>query len=1135
MRLLPLFIVTAGCVRDAPLPFVGKCAVYPSGVYEYGKIGIGTCLAGPNDLRFAGDPEDPTLLVTNANPYRIFDGGNVVAIPWNNIDMFDSRNLIHTLDPVAVDLPDFAGGLDVMDDLGILGVRLSENARTRVWDDSVWLLDLSDPSAPRLSDRGTDGSAHVRVMSDPVDTVIDPETGLAFVANRTSHTISVLDTTGDTVKVIRPWPEYMVTAAVFDDADEDGSSASLIRFIVLDEQYMPDDTWTLSWVDGTWRVWMPAIDGLWRATTYGDGTYRESALGIELALENAPNSVDEIADPFYLTLVPGRMMFTDVGSIRGASNDDYVGKWSFDRSVLLDGRNGRWDAAVGAPSALIYDDQLWMFYDGQRDLVGANGESAIGLTNSIDGLNFNRVQSDPVLSASQEHEGDHIADPHVVFDVEANHWRMYYSAFDGKQWSIGHATSDDLVVWTPDASPIFDPGDGIEAAAPAVSIAIGKWQMWYARWDGTEWTVGVAESPDGTQWVDAGTALAFVDGEVLHDHAFPPGPAIQGNETASFQIRGEMTGLHQIPLEPAVPFASEMYGWAADVVAGYWLNAGDAGPESVGGVRIDSTERFTNGGRAWLTITSRSGRDRIGLADMDADGALTAQSGAIFTGGDDSFDRGGVSYPVVFEDDGSYRMLYAGQKNGRTTIGLATSEDGEDWTAAGQVLSRGGDWDSVSIVPTSVQPLDGGGWRLWYSGYDGARWRVGSARSSNGEDWSKEPALRGYIFGPGTPGTWDDSGVRDAFVITDNDGDHMWYAGNDGDFWQGGYAFRERGSDDWARHMIPEIEETAPVLNLIGGLFHPGGILRPVVELTNGGYAVWFAGYYNNTSRVGRAYGARPDALNKAPRRPTVGDTLVFDTQRGDASQKAIPLDTIVRDNGARGVGLTSLTLDPERGMLYAVSKLLSYVFVIDIRDDTDLDGSEHDGVPFRDLNYLDVEALLVAETSSNLTGFRQIVSVPDRDEIYAIVDAPETIATLDISMVIDDEYPDVINDVFRGWLVAPRGGERDEGETSQSSVGPGQMVAHSDGRHVFLSNFNRNSVTRYDLTLGPYGTLVGETPLVGENPYAMTLSPDERFLVVANYTGEINGVEVSSTIAVLDADPASPTYMEVRTWIANQ
>jgi len=120
------------------------------------------------------------------------------------------------------------------------------------------------------------------------------------------------------------------------------------------------------------------------------------------------------------------------------------------------------------------------------------------------------------------------------------------------------------------------------------------------------------------------------------------------------------------------------------------------------------------------------------------------------------------------------------------------------------------------------------------------------------------------------------------------------------------------------------------------------------------------------------------------------------------------------------------------------------------------------------------------------------------------------------------------------GWLPTARGLERDEGVDSRSSVGPGQMVLHPDGKRLFVSQFNRNSITTYDLSLGPYGTLVRETPLVGENPYSLALSPDGRFLVFGNTTGELHEEEANSTLGILDVDEASPSYLEVRTWIAN-
>jgi hypothetical protein len=440
-----------------------------------------------------------------------------------------------------------------------------------------------------------------------------------------------------------------------------------------------------------------------------------------------------------------------------------------------------------------------------------------------------------------------------------------------------------------------------------------------------------------------------------------------------------------------------------------------------------------------------------------------------------------------------------------------------------------------------VQALSGGGWRLWYSGFDGARWRIGTAQSSDGEGWSRTPTLRGYEFAPGAPGEWDDSGVQDAWVVTDETGDHLWYAGFDGNVWRGGYAFRADAADEWLRAMIGDTEQPRPVLDTIGGLFHPDGVQRPVVLPTSDGLEVWFSGINGDTSRVGRAFGTAPDALHKTPRRPAAGDYLRFRTEKGDADAIAIPLDQYIDGANASGVGLTSLTLDPDRGVLYAVSKLLSYIYVIDIRDDSDPNGTG-----FRDLNYLNVEALLIAESSAGATGYRQVVPVPaqaseegeepeDPNALYVLSDAPEAVIRFDLSTLEDDAYPDLIRDAPVGWLATPRGDERDKGESTMSSVGPGQMLIHPDGRRLFVTNFNRNSITTYDLGIGPHGQMVHETTLVGENPYTMLLTHDGRHLVFANYTGELEDQVAHATLGVLDVDEDSPTYLEVRTWVANR
>jgi predicted GH43/DUF377 family glycosyl hydrolase len=1125
-RTLPLLLIV-GCVRDASLPFVGECAEYPDTVYTQGQIGIGSCIAGPTSLRFVGDEDQPILLVGNANPYLIFDGGSLLAIPWANVDLLTERNLVHTLDPSAIDVPNFASPLAVHNELGLMGIRYSEDARTRVHDDSVWLFDLSDPAAPRLSTRGTDGSAQVQVQSDPVDVVVDSETGLAYAANRTSHNISILDTTKETIEVIQPWPEHVVTAAVFSGADDTIATATLLSFQILQPDLLPNDNWTLTWVDGTYRLWIPGIPGLWRATNHGDDAYRKSALGIELELEDAPEDVVEIADPFHIETTPAVMLYASAGEIRAANAGEYIGDWRFQSNTLLQSRALGWDAHIGGPAMVADEDFSYLFYDGALSDLGADSASAIGVAVSADGSAFGRLQADPLLSGLHPHEGDHIADPHIIFDAEAQQWRMFYSAYDGTQWTIGHATSTDLLSWVQDPTPIFVPRAGTEAAAPVVHAAPGAWRMWFARWNGRRWSIGAATSPDGTHWTDLGKVLTM--SEDVNQHPFPPGPALQGDETAAFQVHGEHSGLLGVPLTPGEPYLAESSGWAAEVIAGHHLGAGAAGPYSAGGVRIDSLTVDEDGsGQAWLTLTSRSGRTRIGQADVQAE-VLSPTWGAIFSGSGAGFDKGGVSAPVVFTHDGKLHMLYAGFKSGRSTIGLATSDDGQDWISEGEVLGTGVDWESVSLVPNSVQILDDGDLRLWYSGSDGARWRVGSARSSDAKRWTREPGLRGYTFAPGAPGEWDDSGVRDAWVLSDEDGDHMWYAGFDGDRWQLGYSHRDPDQTDWTRFSDPTTELTRPLLSTDNGPFHPGGMRRPVVRATSAGHEMWFAGRYSGVNRVGRAFGSTHTTWNKTPLRPSVGDTLRFDTQRGDPDGWAIPLDTLVDNNIANGTGLTALAIDEERGMLYAVSKLRPYIYVIDIRDDSDPLGTG-----FRDLNYLDIEALLLAETASQATGFRQILPVPGTDMLIAVCDSPESLAIIDLSGLVDDAAEDVIENVTIGWLPAPRGLERDFGEDNRSSVGPGQVVMHPDGRRLFVSQFNRNSISTYDLTLGPYGTLVRETPLVGENPYSLALSPDGRFLVFGNTTGELHDNEANSTLGVLDVDENSPNYLEVRTWIVN-
>ena len=1127
-----------GCATDAPLPFVGDCAAYPDGVYNFGEIGIGTCLAGPSDLVFTDDADgQPVLMVVNANPYKVFETGSLLSIPWSAIDAVQGEVMVDELPTGQMLLPDFSAGLGMLGDVGLVAVRLSEGALVRQNFDEVRLLDLADPMAPAWSNRGADGGSSLGVESDPFDIEVDPTSGYAFVANRTSHSVSVIDGSGETLRVVRPWPEHVLSQATFEDTDGDGSQAAMDDLSVINTALLTDERWSLDWIEGSWRMWVPEGAGLRRYTSVDAGTWAPSPSGRELDADDS-SAIEAVEDPAAL---PGRMFFADLGVLRAARTTGSASiSWAFESEPLLEPRGTGWEgAALGGPAPLATADLLYLLYDGIGEGIGA--VAAIGAAASADGSVFTRLDG-PLIEGQWDHDALGVSDPAPVLDPETGQVVVFYTAFDGVRYTIGRAEGSRVESLRTDDAPVFAV-DGIDVLAPVISAEVGRWSMWYARRASGRWSIGLAESPDGLRWTDRGVAIELPDEVALGDAT--PTVALQAAAEGRFRVVGENNGSLLDPVVPGVPFAAALYGWQAVTVAGYAVDVGAAGPESSRGVRVDSAD--ADAGLAWLTLTAAGGLSRIGLAEIDEDGQLNVLPGAVLEG-DSGFDRGGVSSPVVWRQaDGSYRMAYAGERGGRKRVGLARSATGREWERMGLALDVGDDWESSAVEPGSAEVLDDGRVRLWYAGFDGEVWRVGSAISEDGETFEREVrSARGYAMTTGRPGDWDDSGVRHPYVLRGQDADghrgrHIWYAGFDGDLWRIGYAFLRDGDDTPAR-FEDEDGVSTPILLAEGGLFSPQGVQRPVLLPTGGdlggdvGYVGWYAGLGANRTRVGTLSASGQTQLHRGLNRPSAGDRLVFSTERGDPNARAIPLDTGVDNTALTGLGLTSITVDSARGFLYAASKLVPYLFVIDIRDDSTDD--------FADLNYLDIEAVLPVSNATGGAGFRQVTVVPGSDILVGLHNGPESVWILDIAAVDDNAFAELIYDTTVSFLPAHRGLTRDVGADTDTDVGPSGMALHPDGKRLFVTGFNTNNLMVYDLTLGTRGMLVGEVPNIGENPSAIVLSPDGRRAVVSNHAGELFSVRegnragtqlASATLAVVDIDPTSPGYLSVVSWIKNR
>ena len=1124
--IIALSLPLAGCLVEQAPPFVGSCAVYPDGVYEYGQIGIGTCLATPSDLGFIERDGSLYLAVSNANAFRDFASGSVTFIDWSSLDLGQQRNLVGDLSAHAVELPHFPGVLAEIPQRNLLAVpvRLSEGENTREVFDYVHMIDVAEPMAAFAAAVAEGGQTSIQVQSDPFPTAYDFDSGLLFVGNRTSHTVSVVDALSSPIQLVDASGSASLGGARFFDDDGSGSVASFSSLEIVNRDALIEESWQLAYILGTYQLWLPDGAGLERVTSGGNGVWASGHYGVELHPDDSDGAVARVASPFFYDspILGPRMLFAADGSIRGASPADFLADWFFDAEPLLEGAEGAWDASLSGPSALRDDGLTWLFYDGTLE-----GVSGIGLASSLSGYSdFDRVSDQPILTAGGDHDLVSQRDPLVMYDDALGAWRMFYSAYDGQRWTIGHATASELDgVWVPSDAPVLDL-DG-DCAVPRVLHTNSGFQMLYSRREPSgPWTVGHAESADGITWQDLGSATSY-PGRYGWRPDEPPGLAIDFNEYNTFRIEGEQVGPTLMHAQAGNTLESAQYGFGLRLASGQQLDTTDVGSAAANGVGVSSY--VPELGLAYLELTDAAGIPSIGVASFDGE-RLVPQSTPVLEAGSAAFDQEGVSSPVVFQDaSGDWVMLYAGYGEGLVRIGRATSPDGLEWTRSGSspVFDLGDDWDSYGALPGSIEQLDSGEWRLWYSGSNGERSRIGVASSTDGASFVQAVEDGGWALGTGGPGDWDDTSVFHPWVITTGDTLHLWYVGYDGENTRIGHARADADSLELLRDTEPlDDESTVPLLSGQLGLFDYGGVERPVAFQTDSGWGLFYQGLDAGVVRPGLARGPDPTVLYKTPRSPTAGDWLSFNTHQGESGINPIDLDGESDGYNHTGIGLAAMHLDPQLGMLFVASKLTSYIQVIDVRDDS--------GDGLDDANYLGIEAFLTSDTASGGAGFRGMVTSADGSRLYALNDSPEGVFVFDLDRVVDDHWGEAIYGAQIGFLPAPRGAERDQGSSTVISAGPTGLALLPDGDTLLVTNFNDNSLSVYDLRMGAYGQLVGEVTFLGENPHTVRVSPDGRYAVVACYEGEIDDVSVNSTLAVIDVDATSDTWLEVITWIAN-
>ncbi|MBC8236139.1 hypothetical protein H8E77_41865, partial [bacterium] len=186
-----------------------------------------------------------------------------------------------------------------------------------------------------------------------------------------------------------------------------------------------------------------------------------------------------------------------------ATSTDGIVWTNYEGNPVLDvGVPGAWDDYhVFGPSVLFDDGTYKMWYTGYD---GSNYR--IGYATSTDGIVWTKYANNPVLDlgASGAWDDVHVYTPSVLF--EDGTYKMWYTGYDGSHSRIGYAISTDGIDWDKyEGNPVLNLGapgawDDSDVYTPSVLFDDGTYKMWNIGYDGSNWRIGYATSDDGIFW-----------------------------------------------------------------------------------------------------------------------------------------------------------------------------------------------------------------------------------------------------------------------------------------------------------------------------------------------------------------------------------------------------------------------------------------------------------------------------------------------------------------------------------------------------------------------------------------------------------------------------------------------------------
>jgi len=209
--------------------------------------------------------------------------------------------------------------------------------------------------------------------------------------------------------------------------------------------------------------------------------------------------VVEIDDEYYCYYG-----MSDHNNLRiGLAKSRNLVEWTKHGAVLDTTKTGIEKVGVVTPYVIEVADEYWMYYhsyDGEHDR-GC-------LATSHDGISWTKHPRNPLVNVAAGTFYSRRIDPEVVFyePSERLPFKMIFGAFDDVEFRCGYAESQDGMKWSISPRPIFVKGpardwDGVHAY-PVHGVKIDDtYYLFYQGYDGKNWRIGIAYSQDLSTWI----------------------------------------------------------------------------------------------------------------------------------------------------------------------------------------------------------------------------------------------------------------------------------------------------------------------------------------------------------------------------------------------------------------------------------------------------------------------------------------------------------------------------------------------------------------------------------------------------------------------------------------------------------